>query len=27
VGEDMDDLIVFNRNEYVQGLLGTTDVI
>jgi len=25
VGEDMDDLIVFNRNEYVQGLLGTTD--
>jgi fused signal recognition particle receptor len=27
VGEDMDDLIVFNRNEYVQGLLGTTDAI
>jgi fused signal recognition particle receptor len=27
LGEDMDDLIVFNRNEYVQGLLGTTDVI
>jgi|TARA_B100001146_G_scaffold53100_1_gene46430 fused signal recognition particle receptor len=23
VGEDLDDLIVFNRNEYVQGLLGT----
>ena len=23
VGEDLDDLIVFNRYEYVQGLLGT----
>ena len=23
VGEDLDDLIVFNQNEYVQGLLGT----
>ena len=25
VGEDLDDLIVFNRHEYVQGLLGTSD--
>jgi len=22
VGEDLDDLYVFNRHEYVQGLLG-----
>jgi|TARA_Y100000310_G_scaffold330914_1_gene403525 fused signal recognition particle receptor len=23
IGEDLDDLFLFNRNEYVQGLLGT----
>ncbi len=25
VGEDLDDLYIFNRNEYVQGLLGTAE--
>jgi fused signal recognition particle receptor len=25
VGEDLDDLYVFNRHEYVQGLLGLTE--